>query len=451
MAVSPSGEVAVVADNRYHIIRHIDVTTSAVTTLAGEYNSAGTADGVGSNARFNGPYAVCLADWGRVAFVTDNGGRLRRIDVATATVTTIAGSTSTTPADGVGSNVKFNSPRGVAASPDGSVVYVTDYSGHRVRRVDVATRTVTTLAGFTAGSPDGVGTNAKFYYPWGVDVTPDGATVYVAEEGDRIRQIDVASGTVTALAGRYNTPGDTDGVGTNALFNAPRQISLAGSALFVADTSNYRIRQLDVGTGEVTTVAGTGTRSQVDGGSVAATFKSPTGIAATPNGMLVLITDEHIVRHFLPRAWDPFPPSQRPLPISPPRAPPSPPPSPPPPTPPPPVPSQQTTTTIAGFDSGNALGVGTAAKFDSPMGIAISTFGDFALVRRLRERRLRVTPTHPMLPAHAPSRCKLFNGRPVAGGRYEQPCDQVHQPDDIRGHRLCWEPIRNRRYDHPGV
>ena len=181
-----------------------------------------------------------------------------------------------------------------------------------MRRVVVASRSVTTLAGSgSAGSNDGVGTNARFYYPWGVATTADGATVYVAETtADRIRKIEVSSGTVTTLAGYYNSAAFIDGVGTTARFKAPRQIALTGGTLLVADTSSRRIRQVEVSTGMVTTMAGTGAASSQDGAADVATFYSPTGIAATTNGMLVLITDDahHRVRRFLPQALYPFPP-----------------------------------------------------------------------------------------------------------------------------------------------
>ena len=378
VVLSPDGEFALVADNHYDVIRHIGIDTQIVTTLAGKSNVVGITDGVGTNARFNAPTSICLADFGKVAFVTDSGtGRLRLIQVGTATVTTIAGSTSTTSADGVGTNVKFYNPYGVTATPDGSIVFVAEFSGRKVRKVVVATRTVTTLAGSGAvGSADGVGANAQFYGPWGIDVTSDGGTVYVAEStADRIRKIDVASRTVTTLAGMYNAAAFADGVGTNARFNAPSQVALAGSVLWVADSTNRRIRQVDVSTRAVTTSAGTGIASSVNGGSDIATFHTPVGIAATPNGMQVLVTDtsHYLVRQFLPQALYPFPPSSPPLP--------TPPPSPPPLPPfPPPAPPSSMVTTLAGSTYGYVDGTGTSARFYAPYGVSVSPSGTFALV-----------------------------------------------------------------------
>ena len=321
VALSPSGTFALIADYQNNRIRRIEVSTADVTTLAG--STTGTTDGVGSTALFKNPSSVAVADFGRVAYVTDyTSGNLRRIHVATATVTTIAGTgTSSTIKDGIGSVAQFYNPVGVAATADGSVVFVTDYTGHTVRMVVVATRTVTTLAGSLAATAaltgNGVGTNARFYNPWGIDVTPDGATVFVCEYySSRIRQIDVASRTVTTLAGHvWSTSGAfADGVGTNARFNKPQGVALAGDKLLVADGGNYRIRQIDVNTQTVTTVAGSGCAAEtcclIDGDAESTTFFNLFGIAVTPNGMLSLVTTlvDHSVRIFMPRAVYAFPP-----------------------------------------------------------------------------------------------------------------------------------------------
>ena len=91
----------------------------------------------------------------------------------------------------------------------------------------------------------------------------------------------------------------------------PKHVALAGSVLYVADQTGRRVRQIDVSSRLVTTAAGSGTAEFADGGSDVAQFYKPTGIAATPNNMLVLITDthHHRVRQFLPKALYPFPPS----------------------------------------------------------------------------------------------------------------------------------------------
>ena len=92
LSVSPSGTFALVCDYQYKMVRHVDVDTGVVTTLAGKSNTAGNVDGIGSNARFGQPNGIALADHGRIAYVIDKQyGMLRRIDVASQAVTTIAG------------------------------------------------------------------------------------------------------------------------------------------------------------------------------------------------------------------------------------------------------------------------------------------------------------------------------------------------------------------------
>ena len=84
--------------------------------------------------------------------------KIRRVEVATGAVTTLAGSGEDGGADGVGVAARFCYPRGIAISPDGGALFVADFSNRKIRRVEVATGEVTTIAGSgTEGSADGGG------------------------------------------------------------------------------------------------------------------------------------------------------------------------------------------------------------------------------------------------------------------------------------------------------
>jgi streptogramin lyase len=122
----------------------------------------------------------------------------------------------------------------VAVAPNGTV-YVADRFNHSIRAINPTTGEVTTLAGNgTAGFVDGPGTTAQFSSPTGVAVAPNG-TVYVADViNNRIRAINPTTGQVTTLAGS-GTEGFADGTGTTAQFNDPTGVAVA--------TERHRLRR----------------------------------------------------------------------------------------------------------------------------------------------------------------------------------------------------------------
>jgi sugar lactone lactonase YvrE len=137
-------------------------------------------------------------------FVADfNNHTIRKVVVATATVTTFAGSANLLGgADGIGTAAQFYVPSGIASDGEGNL-FVTDYYNHTVRRIDIATAAVTTLAGSpgSSGSADGTGTAARFYYPTGV-ASDRAGNLFVADSMNHtIRKIVVASQTVSTLVG----------------------------------------------------------------------------------------------------------------------------------------------------------------------------------------------------------------------------------------------------------
>ena len=126
------------------------------------------------------------------------------MEVATGAVTTLAGSGEEGDADGVGDAAEFYNPSGIAISRDGGMLFVADFSNNKIRRVEeVATGAVTTIAGSgIKGSADGVGDAAQFCCPAGIAISPDGGVLFVADfENHMIRRVEVATGEVTTLAG----------------------------------------------------------------------------------------------------------------------------------------------------------------------------------------------------------------------------------------------------------
>ncbi len=154
-----------------------------VTTVAG-CSSASWVDGVGTQACFVDPTGVAVDD--NILWVADGGGsRIRRIDLTTATVSTVAGNGSNSFADGIGTVARFNFPHAVAMGVrrDGiQVALIGDYGNNRVRQLALATNEVTTFAGsgqnaYVDGS--GPSTAVSFQGPFGVTVDRTGTAVYV--------------------------------------------------------------------------------------------------------------------------------------------------------------------------------------------------------------------------------------------------------------------------------
>ncbi|MBI3396758.1 MAG: hypothetical protein HY042_13050, partial [Spirochaetia bacterium] len=231
--------------------------TPQIVTPYGSYPAvaANTTDGVGNAARFNSPRS--LTTDGTYLYVADTGNhRVRRINPTDGTVTTIAGSGSGS-ADGVGTGAQFNGPRGITS--DNVYLYVADTGNHTIRRITIADGTVLTIAGTagSSGSTNGTGTAARFNGPRGV--TTDGNYLYVADtNNDLIRKIDLATMAVTTLAGS-GVGGTTDAVGTAAQFNGPESLTIYNGFLYVVENVNTSLRMVTVASQVVQTLAAIGT------------------------------------------------------------------------------------------------------------------------------------------------------------------------------------------------
>ncbi|TAJ78353.1 MAG: hypothetical protein EPO42_07975 [Gallionellaceae bacterium] len=311
--VTTDGSYFYVADYLNNAIRKIDPVTKAVSVFAGSpAGTSGYADGVGTAALFFRPYDI-TSD-GASLFVTEfNGCMIRKIDIATATVSTFAGQSGVCgpSTDGIGAAAIFAKPKGITT--DGTDLYVTD--GVRVRKVNIATKAVSTFAGTGAvGHVDSVGTTASFNNLEGI--TTDGTSLFVADRYYQdIRKIVIATGAVSSLAGNFNnvtTTASTDGTGTGATFNLPMGITTDGTNLYVTESSSgvtgggYVVRKIAngttaaAGTGVVTTTAGLagagGTADGTGGAGGTARFRSLWGITVYCGNLIIVDNGNSSIR-----------------------------------------------------------------------------------------------------------------------------------------------------------
>ncbi len=269
-------------------VRRLQLSNNQVTTLAGGYLVADSVDATGTAARFNQPSGIVYDATGARLLVTDSlNSKLRTLNVSTLAVTTLAGpSISKGSVDGTRAGARFRGPRHIARDNAGNL-YLADRDNHILRKITSA-GVVTTLAGLagTAGTVDGTGSAARFNQPVGVAVTGDGSLIYVSEAtGQVVRRI-TSAGVVTTLAGGVGVAGTLNGTGTAARFDQPAGLALdAAGNVYVADFGNHAIRRITPG-GVVTTFAGTLRSSgSADGdGLTLARFQSPFGVACDTNG-----------------------------------------------------------------------------------------------------------------------------------------------------------------------
>jgi hypothetical protein len=242
---------------------------------------------------------ICVSnispEWG---LVTSLSGIIYQIYFETNSVVTLAGQSAQGMVNGQGTNAQFYTPRAIVLSPDDSYALVADSDNHLIRKITMATASVETFAGTSgsSGTVTGAGTNSRFNYPIGVAITPDGTFALVSNYGGQvINKIILTTAEVSILAGAANSPGSANGFGTNAQFYNlyGLAISPGGDFSVVADRSNHQIRLIHISTSEVTTLAGTGSAGNTSGAATSAQFNLPTDVAISSQaeGSYILVAD----------------------------------------------------------------------------------------------------------------------------------------------------------------
>ena len=276
---------------------------NTTSLFAGAPGVPGNLDGAGNAARF-GSAAVGAGTMTVDAthlFVADEGNHtLRRVDVATALVQTIAGDVvggATGYVDApVGLNARFGSVE--AITTDGSTVWIADAANHVIRAMSTtAPHAVTTAVGSgTQGYADGIGNAVQLDGIRGL--TYFGGYVYFVDgSASTLRRYDPATGEVLTLAGVPYQQGQTDGLGAAARFISPRYMASDGSGmLYVADTNGNTIRAYNTVTTEVTTFAGNGACGYVDGVGAAAQIHRPRGMTSDGTSVYWVEFNAHTIR-----------------------------------------------------------------------------------------------------------------------------------------------------------
>jgi formylglycine-generating enzyme required for sulfatase activity/sugar lactone lactonase YvrE len=304
--------------------------------IAGKHGEAGSADGVGMNARFSAPSGVTVDSTGNLFVVDGDNHTIRKITV-TGSVSTFAGTLGIRGStDGMGTAARFDAPFGITCDSSDNL-YVADQGNSCIRRIspqgDVST--VTASVGQLSWGPQGVAVDLQ-------------GNLYITDtNGQRICKISPQTGFSVLAGGGAGQAGSADGTGTAARFSSPSGITVdTNGNVYVADHGNHLLRKISPA-GVVTTLAGSpGQANSVDGVGSAARLYYPTGISVDPSGDLFLCGFDGSVRRISPSG---------------------------------------VVTTVGGLaqQGGTTNGVGSVARFISSFGVACGRYGELYVVEWL--------------------------------------------------------------------
>jgi DNA-binding beta-propeller fold protein YncE/peroxiredoxin len=263
MALDAARNCLYVADTGNHLLRRIDLETQSVTTIAGtgEQGLRRAEGGPALSTPLNSPWDLCLLE-NQLYIAMAGSHQIWVYHPANETIAVFAGSGAEHRTDGSAMQAAFAQPSGIAT--DGVNLYIADSEISSVREIELAgpEPKVRTLAGgdlFQFGDRDGRADMARMQHPLGVAWVPVGApaggTLYVADTyNHKLRRLDAATRDLSSFSGK-SSAGFEDGPPLMARFREPSGLSYARGRLYVADTNNSAIRVVSLPDGSVSTLA----------------------------------------------------------------------------------------------------------------------------------------------------------------------------------------------------
>ena len=289
-------------------IRRLDLTTSTLTTVAGNGERGYRGDGgPATAAALNMPHELRFDRRGDLFIAERDNHIIRKVDRATGIITTVAGVgvAGFSGDGGPATKAQLRQPHSIVFDRDGALL-ICDIGNHRIRRVRLDSGVIDTYAGTgdAAATPDGApvsGTPLKG--PRTLALAPNGDVYVALREGNAIYRIDAASQTLHHVAGTGESGYAGDGgPAKSARLGGPKGLALAtDGSLYVADTENHAIRRVDTRTGLITTVLGTGARGDgSDGDPRRCALARPHGVFVSGSTLYVADSEAHRIRIVAP-------------------------------------------------------------------------------------------------------------------------------------------------------
>jgi streptogramin lyase len=304
--VGPDGALYI-TEVRNHRVRRLDSKTGQLITVAGNGKKGYDGDGgAATSASLNEPYEVRFDRAGNMLFVEMRNHLIRRVDMRTGLISTVAGTgrPGFSGDGGPATKAQFLTPHSITLDAEDNI-YVADIGNHRIRRIDAKTGVITSIAGNGKKELPKEGQTALDQPMLGPRaLCIDGGVMWIAlREGHSVWKLDMASGKLSHVAGSGKKGYSGDGGSAKAAaLNGPKGIAVGPDKnLYVADTENQAIRKIDPRADKIETIAGSGPDHQGfagDGGpATSASMDRPHGICVGPAGTVYIgDTNNHRVR-----------------------------------------------------------------------------------------------------------------------------------------------------------
>ena len=295
-----------IADQNNNRIRKVNAA-GTISTIAGNGTYGYSGDGgLADTAQLSGPTGVAVDKYGNVFIADAFNNVIRKIDT-TGIITTVAGNDTLgfSGDSALAIHAEMWSPADVAVDTFGNL-YIVDQDNNRVRKVDTL-GIMTTLAGTGTAGYNGdtiAASTAQLNFPEGIAVDKAG-NVYIADlYNNRVRKVDVATGLITTVAGNGTGGyGGDDSLALNAeIYNASAVAADDSGNIYISDFYNNRVRKVRVATGIISTLAGNGIGGYSGDDSLAVNGEifRPQGVAVDSSGNVFIADfDNHVVREVM--------------------------------------------------------------------------------------------------------------------------------------------------------
>lgn len=265
-----------------------------------------------TRARVNRPFGVDLDRAGNIYIVEYQGHRIRKVDAKTGAISTLAGTGEKGDAgdNGPATRARFNQLHAVIIHPSTGDLYVADTMNHKLRKIDISTGEISTIAGTGEkgySGDDGPATRAAFDQLYCIAWDAAAENIYIADLGNRrVRKVNLKSNVVTTVAGngKRGVPEDGADARTSPLVD-PRAVAVDPKGnVYILERSGHALRVVNP-EGKIRTVAGTGAKGfSGDGGpALEATMNGPKHLIVDRDGsVLIADTENHVIRRYLPES-----------------------------------------------------------------------------------------------------------------------------------------------------